>query len=438
MKKRWVGLLLMIPTLVMAQTSRDGVHFQDFKSLDQAKQKAKQENKFLFVDCYATWCLPCKKMESEVFSSSFVGKFVNANFISVRVQLDITNADNEQVKSWYKDAAKLKSVFNIKTLPTYLFIAPDGSIVHRSQNVLSDSTFLKVAMNALSSDKQYYTLLKKYRSNTLPPSRLRSLSIQVKQVGEQELAEKIAKAYYRQYLNKLSIDSLFDKKSFEFVRSFPNALSSKDLLFQVMYKQGEKVDDLMSQDGFSKNYVKAVITREELSKSLLSNGQKLSDPDWISLSSRIEAKYDIRHAEEIILDAQLNWYTQRNDWLQVIKYKIQKWDKYGLDTAGLGWVFINNFVFECVFKYCHDTDTLNKIANRMKQIIDVHPDDPGCVDTYANLLYKAGRQKEAIYWEELAVQLEEKDARINDRIPDKEFLITLNKIKSGVPTWIVN
>jgi hypothetical protein len=48
-------------------------------------------------------------------------------------------------------------------------------------------------------------------------------------------------------------------------------------------------------------------------------------------------------------------------------------------------------------------------------------------DTYANLLYKAGSDLEAIKWEEKAVQLGEgRDTEIADH---------LEKMKAGQPTW---
>jgi vacuolar-type H+-ATPase catalytic subunit A/Vma1 len=121
--------------------------------------------------------------------------------------------------------------------------------------------------------------------------------------------------------------------------------------------------------------------------------------------------------------------------VQIIKYRIKYLDKYGLDTAGIGWVLINNFAWDYVFYHCSDKDTLNKVAGWMKQIIQIHPDDHVCVDTYANLLYKAGRKDEAIEWEEKAVSMEEEAAKKEKREPDPVFQQTLDKMKNGIATW---
>ena len=39
-----------------------GIQFE-IGSWKEVLQKAKQENKLIFVDLYTTWCGPCKKME---------------------------------------------------------------------------------------------------------------------------------------------------------------------------------------------------------------------------------------------------------------------------------------------------------------------------------------------------------------------------------------
>ena len=40
--------------------------------------KAKEEDKLIFVDAYAAWCGPCKKMARDVFTKPEVGEFFNA------------------------------------------------------------------------------------------------------------------------------------------------------------------------------------------------------------------------------------------------------------------------------------------------------------------------------------------------------------------------
>ena len=43
--------------------------------------KAEKENKLVFVDAYAAWCGPCKKMDRDVFSKKEVGDYFNAKFV---------------------------------------------------------------------------------------------------------------------------------------------------------------------------------------------------------------------------------------------------------------------------------------------------------------------------------------------------------------------
>ncbi len=50
--------------------------------------QAKKENKMIFLDAYATWCGPCKQMDSEVYTNSAVANFYNANFINVKYDME--------------------------------------------------------------------------------------------------------------------------------------------------------------------------------------------------------------------------------------------------------------------------------------------------------------------------------------------------------------
>ena len=98
---------VLLPVLLHAQpgnepTAADGVpkgiRFEKGLSWQQVLEKAKAENKFIFVDCYATWCGPCKQMERDVYPVPQVEELYNDRFISVKMQMDSSKADDEWVK----------------------------------------------------------------------------------------------------------------------------------------------------------------------------------------------------------------------------------------------------------------------------------------------------------------------------------------------------
>src|SRR5689334_20421155 len=97
-----------------------GINWVEGLTWQEVNAKARAENKYTFVDCYATWCKPCKYMDKEVYSLKKVGDSMNGHFISVKVQMDTTKSDNNSIQDWYKDAADIMKAYTITSLPTYL------------------------------------------------------------------------------------------------------------------------------------------------------------------------------------------------------------------------------------------------------------------------------------------------------------------------------
>src|ERR1700744_3606509 len=121
--------LLLLPFLAQAQEK--GVHFEDGLSWTAIQAKAKAENKYIFMDCFTTWCGPCKYMSKELFPKEAAGNYFNDKFVSISVQLDTSAKDNDAVKGWYADAHALAEKYNIRAYPTFLVFTPDGHVVHR-------------------------------------------------------------------------------------------------------------------------------------------------------------------------------------------------------------------------------------------------------------------------------------------------------------------
>ncbi len=80
----------------------EGIQFFE-GTWDEALALAKEENKFIFLDVYATWCRPCKVLKAKTFPDAKAGKYFNENFINVT--LDGEKGDGIQLARQLKVSA---------------------------------------------------------------------------------------------------------------------------------------------------------------------------------------------------------------------------------------------------------------------------------------------------------------------------------------------
>ena len=144
------------------------------------------------------------------------------------------------------------------------------------------------------------------------------------------------------------------------------------------------------------------------------------------LTKSIANKYNKVYAAEAVVNGQISWYKKKKDFANIAKYKVKRYQLVGIDTAGIGRFYLNNDLFESVFKHSTNKGELLEAAGWMKIIAENYPKDAESIDTYANLLYKAGKTTDAIAWEEKAAELQPKSKELQD---------TYAKMKAGLPTW---
>ncbi len=83
-------------------------------SAESAFQKAKEENKLIFVDFYASWCKPCKQLERHTFKNKKLAKKLNENYISLKIDVDHPDP-------FFKELMKNK----IQSIPYLAFFTPE-------------------------------------------------------------------------------------------------------------------------------------------------------------------------------------------------------------------------------------------------------------------------------------------------------------------------
>ncbi len=106
-----------------------GIQFYN-GSFEDAINNAKKENKLIFLDIYATWCGPCKKLKANTFTNQEVGEFYNKTFINMAL-------DGEK-----GEGLLLAKKYGVKGYPTLLFIDTNGTIVSETAGYYNSSEFL--------------------------------------------------------------------------------------------------------------------------------------------------------------------------------------------------------------------------------------------------------------------------------------------------------
>lgn len=97
----------------------EGILFEDM-SWEEVKTKARSEDKLIFLDAYATWCVPCKQMDAQVFSRQDVGSYFNDHFINFKMDLE-------------KGIGPILAArYGVQKYPTLLFLTSDETLVHQS------------------------------------------------------------------------------------------------------------------------------------------------------------------------------------------------------------------------------------------------------------------------------------------------------------------
>ncbi len=106
----FLGVAALLTSLLPAQASAAGrVHWHDYQ---EAKNQAKQEGKQVYLYFRSDRCTYCLQMEKETLSHPEVARFLNQNFVSVRIESD----KNQRLAAEYR----------VMGLPTSYFLRADG------------------------------------------------------------------------------------------------------------------------------------------------------------------------------------------------------------------------------------------------------------------------------------------------------------------------
>lgn len=373
-------------------------------------EKAKQANKPVFVDVYATWCGPCKMMSSQIFPLPEVGKFYNDNFICYKI-------DAEK-----GEGIELAKKYEVRAYPTYIFVKSDGTLFFTALGSMEAPQFIEVAKSAIAELNDPRPLA----------------------VWEKEYAEKKNDpAFLLAYINKrsgmgVSSVNLVD----DYLKLIPDKDRTSDAVADLYKKEGTNMKatslaykNLMAnRTVFSK---KLSVTMDEiLIEGIMNTMRDAARAKNEALLAPALSAYDQlsqnppqdMQKEEIYMQ----YYFRTKDTEKYLKYAADFCNnliKKGLNSPDKKEVSASlNSVAWKFFELTSDVMKLQEALSWSKRSLEIAPGTAMYMDTYANLLYKLGRKDDAIATEEVAIQKA-------DKADLGEYQKTLAKMKAGEKTW---
>lgn len=150
-----VALLLCILCVSAQGYAADGagkgIRFHQNESWSKMLELARKEDKLIFMDCYTTWCGPCKALAKDVFPRPEVGDFFNSRFINV--QYDMEKGDGKMLNDKYRQY--------IIGYPTMLLIDKDGKVLQQMAGYQEPDKLIEGTKRA-SEGEDLFSLRKRY------------------------------------------------------------------------------------------------------------------------------------------------------------------------------------------------------------------------------------------------------------------------------------
>jgi len=372
-------ILSLVALFVFGNVFSQGIQFEH-GTLDEALAKAKKENKVVFMDCYTTWCGPCKYLAKKVFTQKEVGDFFNKNFVNVKMDME-----SEEGKPLLKK-------YQVSAFPTLLWLDADGNIQHKTMGAGDANSLIATATLASDPENNWSALNKRFKKGD------RSSEFMQKYIMTSAKAGIDVKEAIDIYFSSKKQADLINAKDFELIGSTIKSSSNPIFLFVLKNKaKFYAVADQAQVDQFL----------EYTMMGELGQLARKGDMEAFNLKKKELVALDKEVGTKVVAFMDMNMLRRDPDQKKFYQAMADYAVKYDFDNSEN----LNRYAWSIAeAKEDLGKELVNTALKMAKRSVELDANFAN-IDTYAFLLNKAGQKENAKIQAEKSVKLAPEDQK---------------------------
>lgn len=307
--------LLGLAIQMNAQTTEGMKFCKEGTKFAEAVAQAKAEKKMVFLDCYTSWCGPCKMMARDIFPQKKVGDFMNPKFICIKIDME------------KGEGPSLTQKFQVSAFPTFIIFNSDAQEIGRFLGGSDADGFIDRVKKA-SIDNGSIDMDKQWEQGNRDESFLKQYLTSLGNAYKNQRANDVAEALLDSKAESFASDSA---SAMIFMRYINNPFS-KAFIYTAKHPNdlkktlGETPVDMKLQSvwrGFVRQVLKTDGDKQTLDMDLLNK--------WVALMEEC----NVSNRDELRLDVLITANQKAKNWNDYFKYCKEYWNNKNLDVTDL-------------------------------------------------------------------------------------------------------
>lgn len=339
------------------------IEFRDL-SFSEALEASAQENKPIFMDCYTTWCGPCKWMAANIFTENEVADFYNENFVCVKFDME------------KGEGLEIAKEFEIRAYPTLLFVNADRQLVMKQIGAPRETKpYISLGQNAKSDTYNLIALAENVDENR------NDASYMAKYFTVMAAADMVDQEEVEQYFSRIPKEEWLSAENVEIMSSIEHDIESP--IFQDLV---DRSDDYIAVDSTLKEVIGYSIVSALLNEA--TSRKETAEEDYSALLNKVKSwEFPGKGPALFMVESRV---AQRQGSEAYIEYCLEKvkpnvWDNAN-ELNSVAWYF---------FKNTDEPEHLISAEKWAERAVTLEPSHH-ILDTYANLLFKNGKNEKAL------------------------------------------